>query len=253
MIVSSLFSSFPPFWWVYCVIATFGRDLFGSEVTCPAMSVPHDGTDRPWDTWGNEIRDALASVSGPSVVCCGRGPLALWMYLGRVLWNGKTTEHVVVNFPKGASEGQAFFLSGAMTGEEAPHDAFMTLTPPVDADVSAGGAAMLYVSVTPTLTFSPRHEEQVRGLFPNDEVKFWRLHPTAERITVDASNLRRCVAHIRDALEHIGGSGHAETLVLATSAVDAVAFAMGALANVHKFRRIVFLELVNGAYQPAFE
>ena len=186
-------------------------------------------------------------MSGESAVFCGSAPLALWMYLGHILQNmpNEPSQHIVVNFRRGSLTGQAFFLRPV--GDKVSDNTIMTLTPPKDADGRVN-LAMLYVSVTGVNVLTADQETQVRNLFPKNTVGFWRLQPMAGNITINDKNLDHCREHIRDALGQIRDSGFTE-LVLATSAVDAVAFSMGELATISTFYNILFLDLVRGVYQ----
>jgi hypothetical protein len=246
-VVSSLFARCPPFGVPYFITVRMGFGLFGHEHECVTTRVVWKDAERPWGAWRDEIEQVVSTASG-SFVCSGSAPLAMWMLLGRRLWDkDKAQEHVVVNFR--TRVGQVFHVVPLMAPFQG--DAVMELVRPEVTGGQEDVAAVLYVATKRNLTFSPTDEKRVEALLPGKAVQAWRLQPTADELTVDSGNFQRCRAHIMVALDEIHGK--CTTLVLATSSVDAVAFAMGASANVHKFSHIICLEYVRGRYDVAFD
>eukprot|EP00053_Salpingoeca_punica_P023575 m.10766 g.10766 ORF g.10766 m.10766 type:complete len:338 (-) comp5300_c0_seq1:139-1152(-) len=252
-VVSSLFQRLPPIAWVFNGRKLLGlRGLFKTVTKCPVKRVDYNSAERPWSLWRDEINAAADSVDSRSIVCSGSAPLAVWMYLGHLLWNKrKAIEIVVVNFRRGNDpKGQVFCLG--YHGEKTSHPEQLLDFVQPEGEVRSGSVAVLYVAMKRNLDLSPAHEEQIGNLMGGKPVKVWRLRPREDEVNIDAGNLSRCVADMQFALNTIKGHNITE-LVLATSAVDTVAFMMGALANVHMFSRIAFVELVKSQYQLAFE
>lgn len=201
---------------------------------------------RPWKRWQGHFNDVVKNLdSRGAVVCAGRAPLAVWMYLGQIL---PAQEVVILNFPfrqSSAEKPQVFHVKGgsALTSKKLPVVILRSEKETIRKRNSSN--TFFFVSLEPS-----KYKVTEKNLQGDWEVLLLRPLTSNGSVLVMSDDFTSQL--VDEISKELGSVPNDHLLAVSTSGPDALAFILGLHTNAQKVKSIAFYEYVRGEYEPSF-
>ncbi len=232
--VDDLFALHPVARPLWALREWLGVGFFGSvrDTIADKDRIPHGVEHEKWQEWRKNIDtlvEGLRSAEGQKVVLCGRAPLALWMYVGRVLADRNIT---VINVPLNVAHShQVFPLNVKVASEIQTRDLFR-----IDVEGTADGGHVVFITPDPKYQFS--------GSVVNKKLsKVVIGEPNRPRHTFTPADVPKARVELARLFDECAKDK--VPLFISTTAVDGLAVLIGQVLNPNKYK-VTLMDQVAG-------